>query len=157
MNQDEDIYKWIEYYRINTENLNSINEFVLLINAGNFFINHSFSVGFDDENYDLLNPCGFVEVDFKRILYEQDDSGVSKIRLALILTHGIKIENLLKYYKFKKYKKVLTETFIKGDYDKFGIDDVKFIKNLIDNYSFPKKDFVDACFFRGVYLSERES
>ncbi len=152
---DRDLSLWLDFFKQNKADLSLFK--IYLKEKDLFFLNNQLDLDYDDENYGIAYPGGFIEKDFQEILKdENNEDRYYNTRLAMVLDSDISIEKIKNRIGKEKFTQVIEYVLILGKYEDYNIDFVSILKKAIKKNYIPKENFGDIAFLRGVELGNRE-
>lgn len=152
---DRDLNFWLDFF---SKEKNELNLFKKSLQEKDlFFLNNQLALDYDDENYGIAYPGGFIEKDVQEILKEENnEDNYYNTRLAILLDSDVSLDNIKNRIGKEKFCKVIESSLIFGQYEKYDIDFISILKKAIKKNYIPKENFGDIAFLRGVELGNRE-
>lgn len=152
---DRDLNFWLDFF---SKEKNELNLFKKSLQEKDlFFLNNQLALDYDDENYGIAYPGGFIEKDVQEILKEENnEDNYYNTRLAILLDSDVSLDNIKNRIGKEKFCKVIESALIFGQYEKYDIDFISILKKAIKKNYIPKENFGDIAFLRGVELGNRE-
>lgn len=152
---DRDLNYWLDFFQEEKGDLTVFKK--SLKQKDLFFLNNQINLDYDDENYGIAYPSGFIEKDFQEILKdENNEDRYYNTRLAFIIDEEISLEEIKNRFGEKKFIKVIESVLIFGKYENYGLDFIDLLKKAIKKKYISKENFGDVAFLRGVELGNRE-
>ncbi len=152
---DRDLNYWLDFFQEEKGDLTIFKN--ALKQKDLFFLNNPINLDYDDENYGIAYPGGFIEKDFQEILKdENNEDRYYNTRLAFIIDEEISLEEIKNRIGEKKFIKAIESVLIFGKYENYGLDFIELLKKSIKKKYMPKENFGDVAFLRGVELGNRE-
>ncbi len=100
---DRDLSLWLDFFKQNKADLSLFK--IYLKEKDLFFLNNQLDLDYDDENYGIAYPGGFIEKDFQEILKdENNEDRYYNTRLAMVLDSDISIEKIKLYLMLSSTK-----------------------------------------------------
>lgn len=152
---DRDLNFWLNFFQEEKGNLKNFKN--ALKEKDTFFLNNPINLDYDDENYSIAYPGGFIEKDFQEILKdENNEDKYYNTRLAFIIDAEVSLGEIKNRIGLKKFTSVIESVLIFGKYEYFEVDFISLLKKAIKHKHIPKENFGDIAFLRGVELGNRE-
>lgn len=159
--EDRDFAYWYDYFERKNKSLAEF--YVALETKDTYYLINDAMAGFDDVLYENLYQGGFIEKDFREIMYFKDDDssklGDNYARIAICFLKGVDVRNVKKSLAKKStqdsFAKIIEEVFSSIDYEKCGIEfhhlmKAVFKSKAVDNMN----EMLDWGFMHGVKLGE---
>lgn len=151
---DRDLNFWLNFFREEKGDLFLFKQY--LEEKDLFFLNNPIDLDYEDENYDLAYPSGFLEKDFQNILKSENEDNYYHTRLSLAINKGLNLDKIKNRIGEKNFIEILESALILGEYENLNVDFFVLLKKAINNKLIPKQNFADIAFLRGVELGKRE-
>lgn len=154
------IWKWIyknhfQSFLITIFGISCLDKYFLVNNH-----KYSESFGFHDDgiSYDELDfPGGFIEKDFKHVLANENPKNFNiKNKIVLYVVKNVNLHKTKEVFGDELFSKVIEDSIIHGDYEKYDIHFEKVVSKIIDKNLVDKSCLWNMSIMRGVVLGSRE-